>query len=428
MKIFKFGGASVKNAGAVRNVAQILDRYRHERIVVVVSAMGKTTNALEKVLELFYEKNDWKLAMEGIREFHRDIVNELFDKDEPGEIHTRTDLIFDEVGNYLQEADRLEADEIYDKVISVGELVSTTIVEAYLNKKEYSTNWMDARRLVRTDSRFRNARVDWNSTRANVRLEVERYPRVVFFVTQGFIGSDLRGRTVTLGREGSDYTAAIMAHCLEAESVTIWKDVPGILSGDPKMVKNTVLYKELPYREAAEMTYYGASVIHPKTIGPLAEKNIPLYVRSFLKHDQPGTVIHDCEVEDLSPAVIFKLNQVLLTFGMPGFTFINEKHLMLIYHALDTFDIRLNVMQNSAVSLSICADYREDKLQEMLKYLGNDFQIRHNNDNIRLITIKNFNEDILASVLAGLLPDDEVLMEQRTRSNVHLVVRSVAPV
>lgn len=424
MKIFKFGGASVKNAAAVSNVAQILDRYRNEKIVVVVSAMGKTTNALEKVLALFYEKNDWKVAMEGIREYHYNIMTDLFDQEDPGEIHNRVNMIFDEVAVYLDQAERLHADEIYDKVISVGELVSTTIVESFLAKKEYSTTWMDARRLVRTDSRFRNARVDWGSTCTQVRLEVERHSQASFFITQGFIGSDLRGRTVTLGREGSDYTAAIMANCLDAESVTIWKDVPGILSGDPKFVKNTTLYRELPYREAAEMTYYGASVIHPKTIRPLAEKNIPLYVRSFLQYDQPGTVIHECEVSGLSPAVIFKFNQALLTFSMPEFTFINEKHLMLIFHALDTFDIRLNVMQNSAVSLSVCADYRQDKLDELLHYLGNDFEIRHNNDNVKLITIKNFNEDVLASVLADLQPDDEVLVEQRSRNNVHLIVRS----
>ncbi|MFA0962975.1 aspartate kinase [Roseivirga sp. BDSF3-8] len=427
MKIFKFGGASVKDASAVQNVAQILDRYRNDRVVVVISAMGKTTNALEKVLALFYEKNDWSLALREIREFHDRIVDDLFGEKNPQQLRERLAGIFEEVVRYLSKAGNFVPDEIYDKVISVGELVSTTIVESYLDEKEYSTCWLDARRLVRTDSRFRNARVDWEITRRHVRMEVERRPDTRLFITQGFIGSDHRGRTVTLGREGSDYTAAIMANCLDAESVTIWKDVPGILNGDPKLVRNTLLYKELPYREAAEMTYYGASVIHPKTIRPLGEKNIPLYVRSFINYEEPGTVIHDCQVENLAPAVIFKFRQVLLTFSMPNFTFINEKHLTLIFHALDTFDIRLNVMQNSAVSISICADYRPGKLKELLQHLGNDFQVKYNLD-VNLVTIKNFTEEVLAGVIADLNPEDELLLEQRSRNNVHLIVQPAVSV
>ena len=417
MDIFKFGGASVKNAAAIKNLTDIVSNYQHKTLVVVISAMGKTTNALEEILNLAYKQKSFKSALEQLIDFHKAIISDLFDTDINSPIR-EIEALFNEIEGELDKDLHIDTyNVLYDRIISKGELASTKIVQAYFNRVSLKSNWVDARRLIRTDSTFREGRVDWNFTCSRITQQLVPLLEDGIVVTQGFIASDSNENTTTLGREGSDYTAAIFGSCLNADAVTIWKDVDGILNADPKKIKKTIKYAELPYREAAEMTFYGASVIHPKTIKPLANKKIPLWVRPFDNIKASGTCIHDCVVKDLAPSIIFKPNQCLLSFRVKDFTFISERNLSLIFEVLDGLNIKINLMQNSAISFSICVDNQNYKISALIKRLTKHFNIYYN-ERLELITVKNYTNKQIKEVSTH----KRILLEQRTRNNFQIVV------
>jgi aspartate kinase len=411
MKVFKFGGASVKDAPAIRTMAGILQKYAAEKILIVVSAMGKTTNALELLVSANPTvPGEWITHFEDIRKYHLDVARELgIDLDT--EIHT----IFDELKAVAQS--ELSGGQRYASIVSFGEILSTRIVTEFLIAQGMDIDWLDARQLVLTDSDFMEGTVDWEETGRRIRSTYETIPSGRA-LTQGFIAADTNGKTTVLGREGSDFTAAIFATSLGADSVTVWKDVAGIMNGDPKKFTDTRRYEELPYREAAEMTYYGASVIHPKTIKPLANRSIPLYVRSFFHPEEPGTVIHDCSLEGIMPSISVKHNQCLVSFQVKDYTFINEHNLSKILHEISLIHMKINLMQTSATSLSVCSDFNKEKLTVLMEKLQQDFSIRYNTG-LDLVTIKHYTDDFLDLHLQ----DKHVLLEQMTRQNYQALIQ-----
>jgi len=418
IKVFKFGGASIRNSGAIRNMAEIISTYKNNKLVVIVSAMGKTTNALEKIHELKRSGDRFRDELEVLSMYHQDIYSDLFPVDHP--CHQIIGSIIKDLEDTLDKLSGTEDyDFSYDQIISFGEILSSTIIASYLNSKQIETHWVDARKLIRTDSHFREATVDWDHTCQNIVSELPSLLNSGIILTQGFIGGTSSGETTTLGREGSDFTGAIFSHCLDAESLTIWKDVPGILNADPKRIQKTEKYKHLSYQEAAEMTYYGASVIHPKTIKPLANKSIPLYVKSFESPGEDGTVIQKEGKYKICPAMIFKDNQVLISFNVKDLSFINERNLSTIFHVLDTLHIKINVMQNSAVSLSICVNNEPQKISELVAILKNDFKVLYN-EGLLLITVKNYDQP----TIEGISSNKNILLEQRTRHTFQIVVES----
>lgn len=415
MKVFKFGGASVKDARGVKNVALILQKFASDNLVVVVSAMGKTTNALERVLNLHGAGESYHAELKQLKEYHAGIMNELFTAD-----HAAWKVIektWDETEAHLKK-NYSNADQLYDQVVSVGEIISTLIVSEYLKDQKLNAEWLDARKLVMTDSIYREGTVDWDQTRDKIVGIRTMGKHKTIFITQGFIGSSPDGFTITLGRDGSDFSAAIFAYCLDAESVTIWKDVPGIMNADPKRMPAVTVFEELPFREAAEMTYYGASVIHPKTIKPLATKGIPLYVKNFDDPSLQGTKIHECHVDKLPPLFVFKDNQCLISCKVTDYTFVTEEHLRKIFHALTQLNIHINVMQNSAISFSFCIDFRESKIKALIQQLRNDFEVYYNTG-LTLITIKNYDQE----TYDAYRKKPGVLMEQSSRSTLQLLIK-----
>lgn len=412
MLVFKFGGASIKNAEAIKNMASIIKKYSNNRLLVVVSAMGKTTNALENILAK--SRRDESIADEIrlLKEYHFNIVSQLFESEAAPT--KQLNSIFSD----LEKAIFSEAsyDEHYDQVVSKGELISSSIVAHFLNTSGINTKWVDSRDYILTDDNFRAAYVNWDKSQ----VEIKNLNKILdqsIVLTQGFIGKAESGKSTTLGREGSDFSAAVFATCLNAESVTVWKDVPGILNADPKLVAGAQLFNQLPYKEAAEMTYYGASVIHPKTIKPLANKNIPLYVRSFDHPDEPGTVIHECELEAILPTTIIKTDQCLVSFKVLDFTFINEENLSLIFGELAKLDIKINIMQNSAISFSIVIDYRPDKVEALLDHMKDHFEIRYNTGLV-LVTVKNYQQKQIDEYRKG----KKLLLEQISRNNYRALI------
>jgi len=419
MKVFKFGGASVKDPEAIVNLVRIMDNFRNEPIIIVVSAMGKTTNALEAILEAAYNKQSIQQLLDQLIDYHTDIISQLMSA--AGEsLVEEIKTLYNAIANDVETLDATNYNRIYDLVISKGEIASSTIINAYLNHKGRNSNWVDARKYLRTDSTFREGKVDWEFTCSKITALFPPLLQTNVAVTQGFIGGDVNGNTTTLGREGSDFTAAIIGSCLEVSEVVIWKDVDGILNADPKRINSAIKYNELPYQEAAEMAYYGASVIHPKTIKPLATKGIPLWVRPFNDISASGTCIHDCHVPDLEPAIIFKANQCLISFRVKDFTFINERNLSQIFQVLDALNIKINVMQNSAISFSVCVDNQNYKIKNLLEILRKEFDIYYN-ENLELITIKNYSEAIVKEISFK----KSILLEQRTRNNYQIVVKDI---
>ncbi|MCS5490520.1 aspartate kinase [Algoriphagus limi] len=417
--IFKFGGASVKDADSVKNLAEILRNRLRNRMVLVVSAMGKTTNALESLIRLKMDNLDYSKECAILRNYHIELCEELFPKDHT--IFPRIDNLFIQLENQLQtQINPSNYDESYDRIVSFGELISTRIIAEYLCSQGLLVVWQDARDLIRTSSDFRFAQVDWEKTRKQsqriLNPVLDQFP----VVTQGFIGSDNKGRSTTLGREGSDFTAAILASSLDAGSVTIWKDVPGVLNADPKIFSGTQKFDELGYKEAAEMTYFGASVIHPKTIKPLANKGIPLFVKSFLNPDASGTKIHGLAPNHEIPAFILKRNQILITFKVTDFTFIGEDHIHQIYDQLKNLKLRVNMLQLSAISVSVVIDDELFKLERLLKNLKNDFEIRFNKG-LELLTILNHKRVDFEPYLEGY----DLLLEQTTRNTFQAVRRKI---
>lgn len=414
-KVFKFGGASVKDAAAIENLHEILRRYPDDRLVVVISAMGKTTNFLEKVLHAYYNAPDQVdgLLVELQRQ-HEDVAERLVP--DPGSIvdsirtlvaQLRTRLSVDHSNNY---------DFDYDQIVSFGELLSTTIISTYLNLTGIPNTWLDARKLVRTDSTYREGRVNWDVTVQQVRDTLLGQEAKVF-LTQGFIGGTAENLTTTLGREGSDYSASIMAYALDAESVTIWKDVPGLLNADPKRFPDAVKLDKIPYEEAVELSYYGASIIHPKTLKPLQNKQIPLYVKSFFQPDESGSVITSCPLEKRIPSIIVKDHQTLLTVFPRDFSFIAVDNLSELFAIFAQYRIRVNMMQNSALSFSICTDAEPHRIQQCVKTLQEKYKVKYN-ENVQLITIRHYNKQTIDKVLAGRT----AILRQTSRATIQFVI------
>jgi aspartate kinase len=417
MKVFKFGGASVKDAAAVRNVAGILSLYP-EPLLVVVSAMGKTTNALEIIFREALAQKDFETPLHSLKEYHLGVARDLFPEDKKHPLLLDLNAKFEELKKYLWALPGNNYDEEYDQVVSYGEIISSLVIFHFLAAQGYKAVWHDCRTSICTDTNWREARVNWAQTEINIKTQVAPLLQNNIVVTQGFLGGTTNQRTTTLGREGSDFSGAIFAYCLPAESLTIWKDVAGFLNADPKHFRNTVKYDEISYQETVEMAYYGATVIHPKTIKPLANRHIPLYVKSFLHPTDPGTVIREVKNDKLVPAFIRKENQCLISFSVRDFTFISEKNLSVIFQALADLRFKINLMQNSAISFSVCSDYDQDRLNSLKDRLQEQFSI-HYNASLLLYTIKNYTENSINF----LTVDKEILMEQRTRATFQFVCR-----
>ena len=414
MKVFKFGGASMCDATAIQKVAKIIGDHQHEKILIVVSAMGKTTNALERVLLDFQAGKDFQTELQRIRSYHEEIMKELFSLDHS--VWKKVSAQFESVLINLQALGT--NDQRYDQVVSSGEMISSIIVADFLLSNGFPIEWIDIRNYISTDDTYREAKVDWIKTQENVnRLKTILSDKII--LTQGFIGRAPDGFTTTLGREGSDYSAAILGSCLDASFVTIWKDVPGVMNADPKRLKEAKVFDELPFREAAEMTYYGASVIHPKTIKPLANKNIPLWVKNFDDPSIHGTIIHEIKVDHLPPLIVFKDDQCLVSCQVTDYTFINEEQLSFIFLALSELDIKINVMQNSAISFSFCIDFREDKVLKLVERLARQFEVYYNTG-LTLITVKNYD----SSSFEEYRNKEGVILEQSSRSTLQVLIKN----
>ncbi|PKL17803.1 MAG: aspartate kinase [Spirochaetae bacterium HGW-Spirochaetae-5] len=419
MKVFKFGGASVKDADSVRNVVNVLNLYSEDKIAVVVSAMGKMTNALERLLHAYYYATG-KIDEEfyNIKEYHMGITSALF-PDVKSEIYTDLDNIFTLFKTRLTIPTSDNYDYEYDQIVSLGEIISSRILSAYLNSTGIENLWIDARSIIRTDNTYRDARIDWDKTVELVNDSM-KFHKERIYITQGFIGSTAENITTTLGREGSDFSAAILAYSLEAEKVAIWKDVPGVLNADPKYFDDTIKLEQLSYHDAIELAYYGASVIHPKTIKPLQNKKIPLWVKSFLHPRERGTIIQNDKVELQIASFIFKMNQVLITIHARDFSFIAEQNLGDIFHELSRLRVRINVMQNTALSFSICVDWDDRRIPELIKSLETDYMIKYNKG-LELVTIRHYDQETIDRVTVN----KEVLLEEKTRNTVQMVMRDI---
>lgn len=418
MRVYKFGGASVKDAEAVKNVYEILRKEEQNNLVVVISAMGKTTNALEEVWKA-YINNDSTLSekVEIVRSYHLKMISELFDKSNQ-ELSDEINNLFVELEWILEEEPDENKDFIYDQIVSLGELLSTRILEAYLRSHQLNTKWIDARNYLKSDNQYREAGIDWELSKSLIDEDLPKILDSHIIITQGFIACTSENYTTTLGREGSDYTAAIFANILNAESVTIWKDVPGVLTADPKIFEGAIKLDDIPYAEAIEMTYYGATVIHPKTIKPLQNKKIPLLVKPFLAPNESGTAVGRKEtVEFKSPIIILKKNQKLISFSTNDYSFIAENNLSEIIGHISKLGIKINTMQNSAMTFSICVDNTE-KSELLIELLRPRYKIMYN-DEIQLITIRHYNEEIIKEFLAK----HQLMLEQRSRSTIQLVLK-----
>jgi aspartate kinase len=427
LKVFKFGGASVKDADSVRNVATILRNHAPEKLVVIVSAMGKTTNALEKALHAWYE-NDERLSafIEDTITYHQEIINALFpDKSHPA--HFKTNLLFGELEGHLFTPPSLNYDFDYDQVVSFGELISTTIISEFLESEGFNSQWFDVRDMIRTDGNWREGKVDWETSEKLIREKTGIFlkntatkPAIV--LTQGFLGSTAEGFTTTLGREGSDYSAAIFAYALDAEEMVIWKDVPGLLNADPKYFSVTEKLASISYREAIELSYYGATIIHPKTIKPLQNKDIPLRIKSFVHPEEEGSIIHqDTTSDSLIPSFIFKVDQVLISIIPKDFSFIDELSLSEILAVFAHNSIHISLMQNSAISFSVCVDNNERKLSQLFDELGKNYKIRYNKG-LELITIRHYDQATIDRVMED---GKSILLEMKSRLTAQFVVRNI---
>ena len=415
----KFGGASVNSAEAVRNVFKILSMEQKKR-VIVVSAMGKTTNKLEDIVNKWFNSNIfYDEQYENLIEYHNNIIENLFSTKEQEGTKAKISLLFQELKSKLIRLPRNDYNFIYDSIVSFGERISTTIVSDFLNANKLTNKLVYAIDLIKTDNNYRDANVDWANTQKAVEETIvpilEHYDTVI---TQGFIGGTKENLATTLGREGSDYSAAILAHCLRSNSMTIWKDVPGLLNADPKRVENTTKLVSIPFKEAIELSFYGASIIHPKTIKPLENLSIPLYIKSFVKPEDEGSVI--CANPELNPIVpnyIFKDNQLLLSISPKDFSFIDEKNTASIFEIFARNKVKVNLMQNSAISFSVSVDENRNILPQLLEDLQKDYKVRYNTK-LQLITIRHYNQQAIDSVLQKR----EKIIEQKSRTTAQFLV------
>jgi len=415
MKIFKFGGASVKDAEGVKNLVKILEKVGKDQTLIVVSAMGKTTNSLELVVKNYFEnKEELSYSINQIYDFHNNILSELFLENN----HSIFSEVKDTLENlkvFLRRNKSPNYSFVYDQVVSFGEILSTKIINSYLNYININSNWIDARSLIKTDSKYRDANLNWEATQQSISNNINTS---ILNITQGFVGSDENNFNTTLGREGSDYSAAIFAYCLNAESVTIWKDVPGVLNADPRVFKKPQLLNKISYTEAIELAFYGASVIHPKTLQPLQKKEIPLYVKSFLDPVSKGTVIsRGTKIDPEIPCFIVKRNLSLLKLSSLDFSFIVEDNISDIFQILHENKMKVDLIQNSAISFSVCVYDKYYRLKELLSILKATYKVECT-ENVSLFTIRHFNENSAKEILKN----NRLLLEQRTNETLQLVV------
>ncbi|MBT8318214.1 MAG: aspartate kinase [Lutibacter sp.] len=415
MKIFKFGGASVKDAEGVKNVLNVLKHEGFKNTLIVISAMGKTTNAFEKIIDSYYNKSsDLEQHLEDVRKFHLEIISNLFEiKNHP--IYMEVEQLLGKLGGFLIDNKSTNYNFIYDQIVGYGELLSTKIVSAYLNDHKLNANWIDVRDYIKTDSSYRDAKIDWEQTSVKIsKINTEQ-----LYITQGFIGSNSNQKTTSLGREGSDFTAAIFAYCLNAQSVTIWKDVVGVLNADPRFFKTTELLQQISYSEAIEMAFYGASVIHPKTLKPLENKNIPLYVRSFYSLTKNGTTVgkgHSLIPE--VPCFILKQHQILISIAALDFSFMVESNLSDIFKILHNYKLKVNLIQNSALSFSVCIEDNYHNFQQFL----NEMKLKYNlnyTENVSLYTIRHATQESVQEIEQK----GRILLKQATKGTVQLVMQ-----
>ena len=420
MQVFKFGGASVKDAEGVKNVAEVLKQFPSQKISVVVSAMGKTTNALERLAKAyFYKVENAEKVLEEIKTYHFDICNQLFSST-THPIYNELENTFVELYWAIEDEPTQGFDFEYDQIVSMGEVISTKIVSAYLNEIGLKNKWIDVRGLIQTDNSYREGKVDFELTENLVKNDLlPIFNTYDIVITQGFIGGTSENFTTTLGREGSDYTASILAYCLNANNVTIWKDVPGVLNADPKWFSHTKKIDELSYHDAIELTYYGATVIHPKTIKPLQNKNIPLYVKSFLKPKDDGTVIRDGEKRLNIPSYIFKIDQVLISIQPKDFSFIAEDNLSDIFEVFSKHGVKINLMQLSAISFSVCCDDHAEKIKSLVAELQQQFKVLYN-AGLELMTVRYYTQETLDILTKNKI----ILLEQRSRYTVQMVMKN----
>jgi len=422
MQVFKFGGASVKDAAGIQHVAEIIKSYQHERLAVVISAMGKTTNELEQVVKLFtLQDEQWINALDAIAAKHLTLAAEL--------LIVNLDLLERQYLSWIAETQSRLKDfnpsfytELYDSIVPLGELFSTLLLAYYFRQEGIAIKWFDARHLIMTDDHYAEAKVNFEKTDTKLHQAYHSIPENTILLTQGFIGSNEIGHSTTLGREGSDYTASVLAYCLNAEKLVIWKDVPAVLNADPRLFTDTIKLKRLSYREAIEMTYYGAQVIHPKTIKPLQNKKIPLLVRSFLELNEPGTLIGEEKTDEkitYPPIIVYKKPQVLFSISVKDFSFATEDNLSVIFRLFSEHGLSIRLMHNGAISFSAVVDYKPERIAALQENLSKLFEVRYNTD-LELLTIRHYTQEKIQE----LTLDKEILLTQKTRNTVQFLMRS----
>ncbi len=417
MEIFKFGGASVKDAEGVKNFVLTLRKLNKKEVLIVISAMGKMTNAFELIVNAYDQKSEGLIELlANAKSFHYDIIENL-DFGISSQIKEHVDNIFIEIQDFIKQNQEADYDYVYDQIVSKAEFLSTRICSAYLKESGLDNQWLDVRDCIKTNSDFRRAKVNWEATSNAILTNIDTSS---ITITQGFIGTDDKGRTTTLGREGSDYTAGIFAYCLHAKEVSIFKDVAGVLNADPREFDETTLIEEISYREAIEMAFYGASVIHPKTLQPLQRKGIPLRVRSFLAPENKGTYVgSELDIMPEIPCFIVKKNQILISVSDKEFHFVMEQDISEIFKLLHEFKVKVNMIQNSAISLSLCIEDNFNNFKHLLSALQPKYKVKYN-ENVSLFTIRHFNEDVMTVMETG----KEVLLKQISRETVQLIVKA----
>ena len=416
MQIFKFGGASVKDAEGVKNLAHVLKTVGYSNTLIVVSAMGKTTNAMETVISNYFDtKHQLQSSLQDVKKYHNNILLDLFDN-EQHQVFETVDKLFQEIVQFFDHNKSPNYNFVYDQVIGFGELISTTIISHYLNQNGITNTWLDVRDFIKTDDYYRNAKVHWNQTQELISTHVDSSK---LNITQGFLGSNSNNFTTTLGREGSDYTAAVFAYCLNANTVTIWKDVPGVLNADPRYFENAELLHQISYTEAIELSYYGASVIHPKTLQPLQRKEIPLYVKSFLNPKNKGTKVEkDITLNPKVPCYILKQNQVLISLSSLDFSYIVEDNISHIFSLLHDYKMKVSMIQNSAISFSVCIENNYDTLERLLLHLKAKYKVSAHKA-VKLYTIRHYNQQAIQDIEAG----KDILLKQITPETVQIITK-----
>ena len=413
MKVFKFGGASVKDAAGVRNVAELLQSVGYDNTCMIVSAMGKTTNALEEVVKRYFENEDFEKTINAVKSQHLDLAKELFENAD--EVSNEISQFFDDIISFLRRNKSPNYSYVYDQIVCCGELISTKIISMYLNSIQVKNEWLDVRDYIKTDNTYREGKVDWKLTEESI----SRLSKNGFYITQGFLGSDPNFFTTTLGREGSDYSAAIFAYCLNADNMTIWKDVPGVLNADPRYFENAELLNHISYEEAIELAYYGASVIHPKTLQPLQQKEIPFFVKSFINPTEAGTEVAKGQpLEPSVPCFILKREQHLIRLSSKDFSFITEDKLSGIFNKLYDYQIKVNLMQNSAISLSLCLEDKYDNLEKFVSDMNEAYKV-HEENNVLLYTIRHFDDQS-----DKVISKEKELLRQTVRETLQIVVKA----